>query len=387
MKLQIVNSQVDLDQCIEDLNSCQEIGLDFEFDKNRFRYGFNICLIQVSSLTHVYIIDPLSKIIDYKELFPVFENPEIVKICYAFNEDLRLLHSLGCFPKNIFDINFAVLFLDYPKTSLGTVILETLGIEVGSSAQKSNWFDRPLSDKQISYAAEDVEYLHQLKEKIIIQASEKGVLEWVEEENERMENRSHENTEDRQVFPEKYKIGINEIQYHILEGLLMIREDLAEKANRPSYMIFHHDVLIDLVKTPNLIHEWTQTKRIHNKYKTANYRSTLIQKIKELKEEAIQLGKSNDKPAKTPLPREEYLKIKAENIRREELRKTEFMPLQKLIVRDYGEFAAPNILGKKAVYNIISHQGKHLANYQIKMAKKYAAEIGLDIEKYLTLSD
>ena len=172
-----------LEQCVSQLNAAESFSIDLEFDKNHYRYGFNLCLMQILCDGQCYLIDPLSKGLDIALVFPPIENPEIIKVVYTFGEDLRLLHNLGCSPKNIFDLSIAASLLDYQQASLSNILNTVLGIEVGKSAQKSNWFLRPLTDRQMQYAAEDVLHLPALKKALDQLAETRGVMPWIKEEN------------------------------------------------------------------------------------------------------------------------------------------------------------------------------------------------------------
>ena len=102
-----IDTETKLKECVQELNACSVIGFDLEFDNNYFKYGFNICLIQIATEKTCFIIDPIAlKTKQLKPIFEVFENPKIVKVAHSSGEDLRLLQSLGChlrvqYPMNI----------------------------------------------------------------------------------------------------------------------------------------------------------------------------------------------------------------------------------------------------------------------------------------------
>ena len=159
----LINKADDFQSCVDSLSQKSQFSIDLEFDKNRFRYGFNLCLMQIFDGKDCYLIDPLSDDIDIKKIFPLIEDPKIEKVAFSFSEDLRLLHSLGCYPQNVYDISFAAALLNFPPVSLTKLLHMVLEIETDKSSQQSNWFKRPLSEDQKNYAAEDVIYLLQMK--------------------------------------------------------------------------------------------------------------------------------------------------------------------------------------------------------------------------------
>lgn len=163
MNIKTITEEKDLQQLASTLSQRSEFAIDLEFDRNRYRYGFDMCLMQIYDGENCYLVDPLSGNLNIKTIFPPIEDPNIQKIVFAFGEDLRLFHSLGCFPKNLYDLDAATSLLNFEPASLTNLIKEVLDVEVNSSSQQSNWYKRPLSEDQKHYAADDVLYLLDFK--------------------------------------------------------------------------------------------------------------------------------------------------------------------------------------------------------------------------------
>src|SRR5690554_5655013 len=180
--IEYITSNEDFEKAIAVLSTKESIYIDLEFDKNHFRYGFNLCLMQIFDGEICYLIDPISDI-EINAIFPILENENIQIVCFAFNEDMRLLHHLGARPNNILDLAIATRLLDYDTLSLNntlSVILEDdRYITEKSSQQKSNWFQRPLTEKQNHYAAEDVLYLPALSEELKKRIEAEGKTTWL----------------------------------------------------------------------------------------------------------------------------------------------------------------------------------------------------------------
>jgi ribonuclease D len=87
-----VENQKALLECLDSLKDTKEIALDLEFDRDRFAYGFTLCLIQVSDGKMSWLIDPLTGI-DLKPLYRFLEQEVPLKIMHAPGEDLNLLHQ------------------------------------------------------------------------------------------------------------------------------------------------------------------------------------------------------------------------------------------------------------------------------------------------------
>ena len=43
----LINKADDFQSCVDSLSQKSQFSIDLEFDKNRFRYGFNLCLMQI----------------------------------------------------------------------------------------------------------------------------------------------------------------------------------------------------------------------------------------------------------------------------------------------------------------------------------------------------
>src|SRR6056297_1642663 len=183
MAIQYIADNNALQDVASEISKADEFAIDLEFDRNRYRYGFNMCLMQIYDGNECYVIDPLSSDIDIEGIYPVIEDPEVQKVVFAFGEDLRLFHSMGCFPKNLYDLDAATSLLNFQPASLTKLIKQVLDIEVNSSSQQSNWFRRPLSDDQLHYAADDVLYLLDFKKELNQIADEQGILNWIHQEN------------------------------------------------------------------------------------------------------------------------------------------------------------------------------------------------------------
>src|SRR5690554_5464757 len=189
--IQYINDKEGFEKTVAILSSKEAIYIDLEFDKNHFRYGFNLCLMQIFDGETCYLIDPLPDL-SIEPVFAVLEDENIEIVCFAFSEDMRLLHYLGARPNNILDLAIATRLLNYDTLSLNntlSVILEDdRYITEKSSQQKSNWFQRPLTEKQNHYAAEDVLYLPALSEELKKRIEAEGKTTWLAQEMEAFEN-------------------------------------------------------------------------------------------------------------------------------------------------------------------------------------------------------
>jgi ribonuclease D len=369
--------------CVEVLKKQTAIAIDLEFDKNRYRYGFNLCLIQVYAGERCFIIDPLAEGIDLKDFYTVIEDPSIEKVVYSFGEDLRLFHSLGCFPQNTFDIAIAMRLLDYPPASLASAASDMLDIEMSKAAQKSNWFLRPLSEKQMDYAAKDVLYLIEMQEILIKMAEEKGILEWIEEENKVIDGLSYADIDNNNFLKEKDKHGLSEHEFFVFKGLLEYRETIAEKYNRPSYQIIDKEYLRELSERPNQIYRFEKIRGVYKALKNEAFKNELWEKFQSLAKEAENSGLSKTENALKRLSSEIYQTKKKERGIRDEAKRKVFKPIQALIAENQGENVVTYIMGNRLMDELALGNIGNLRNYKRVLIERYAEELGLDVSPYL----
>ncbi len=177
-----IDTQEGLEQFKRDCQGITWLGFDTEFIGEK-RYFTLLCLIQVSCDRGYYLIDPIS-ISDLTPFLDLLADPDIVTITHAGDNDYRLLYQqYGLVPKNLFDTQVAAGFIGhrYPL-SFAKLVEEETGDMLGKGFAVTDWSQRPMSQKQIKYALNDVLYLRELYDKIMAKLAENGRQAWALEE-------------------------------------------------------------------------------------------------------------------------------------------------------------------------------------------------------------
>lgn len=159
-------------QMVENLETCGKIeieankfgiiGIDTEVN-SIYVYQESISILQLSVGKASYIID-IMKLGLPEPIRKVLENKEILKVFQDMQFDLQMLKTeYNCEVKNIFDISIADKLIQSSSQSSNMEKLVqrylNLNVTYSKKQQKSNWAIRPLSERQIRYAAMDVQYL------------------------------------------------------------------------------------------------------------------------------------------------------------------------------------------------------------------------------------
>ncbi|MEB0043059.1 MULTISPECIES: ribonuclease D [unclassified Pseudomonas] len=135
------------------------VALDTEFMRVDTFYPI-AALLQIGDGARAFLIDPLL-INDWAPLSALLENPDVIKVVHACSEDLEVLLRLtGSLPAPLFDTQLAAAYLNLGfSMGYSRLVQEVLGIDLPKGETRSDWLQRPLSETQISYAAEDAVHL------------------------------------------------------------------------------------------------------------------------------------------------------------------------------------------------------------------------------------
>ena len=103
-------------------------------------------------------------------LVKVLSNPSTEFVMHYARQDLMWLkYHLKVEPKNIFCTKLASKIARTASNTHGykDLVKELCGKDISKKEQQSDWGNPNLSPKQISYAAQDTEYLFEIKDKLI----------------------------------------------------------------------------------------------------------------------------------------------------------------------------------------------------------------------------
>ena len=374
-----ISSDSELKQLITSIHPGDTIFIDFEFDKNHFRYGFNLCLVQLYFKEKCYLIDPLNEL-SIEQLFPVFEQEDILKVCFSFGEDLRLLHYLGCFPKGLIDLSVVRSLLNKPVLSLTNLISEVLGHDVGGSQQKSNWFLRPLTKAQCIYAAEDVVFLSKLYQQLMEELESHQRVEWLREEMNFVVNQDFSQEPVGFQLKAKDRKEFKLWEWMRYEKLIEFRERIAIRVDRPSYKVINKNYLIDLAKKNTPVSTWEASKHVYPSYRNKQTRQKVVDLLNEV-EEQIKRLEDPDLPAyeakKAPLRLMNVYNRKQSS----QFKETFFDPLRPVLKEQYGEHFVNFAFSNRRIEAVCRGE-LELLPYQKTIFKTLASQFKLSVPPF-----
>lgn len=134
------------------------LALDTESD-SLYRYFHKVCLIQISTSTTDYLLDPL-RLTDLQPLGRFLADPGIEKVLHAAENDILLLkRDFGFAFRHVFDTMLAARILGRRSVGLAALLGECFGVALDKRAQLTDWGRRPLTRQQLNYARLDSRYL------------------------------------------------------------------------------------------------------------------------------------------------------------------------------------------------------------------------------------
>ncbi len=249
MTIQYINSPEQLDALCQQISQQTWIALDTEFLREKTYYP-KFCLLQIATPDWVACIDPLA-IGDLSKLLEAIYNPNIVKVLHACRQDLEIFYQItGKIPGPIFDTQIAAPLLGFQENpGYAMLVSSFLNINLNKAHTRTDWSERPLSEDQIQYAADDVIYLCKIYTLMCTQLEKLGRRDWLDSDFQLLNN-----PDLYQMPPENawLKIrGKNKLtgkQLSIMQALSEWRERTAQEENKPRNWMLQDDLLLELAK-------------------------------------------------------------------------------------------------------------------------------------------
>lgn len=372
-----IDNEVLLAECLERLSPFAQWAIDLEFDRNRYQYGFTMCLMQLSAGGYSYVVDSIELEGKMEPIFRALERSTVQKILHSGDEDLQLLKLNNCAIENIYDTSLAARLLNYEQMSLGRLLEEKLGVEISKKQQKSNWAVRPLSKEQILYSATDVIYLESLYKVLDKELKALGRETWQEQESSYLLQKPYQEYEPDSLSHQDRKQFDYEGQ-HVLKALLRFRDHKAQEFNKPPAQVLGNSFVRELVSSDLPDYDaWKNGKGIFYKAKSYEFYASLEECLETAWEESEELEK--------PEKRQGSVWNKESREKRNEVKEQLFRPIQLKLEKDYGQNFMRHLLSNANIDQFtggqvrISEIGKPYAS---EIIRKAAEELQLDISPY-----
>jgi len=179
----LIENTAELAALCEGWAKADYITVDTEFMRENTFYAI-LCLVQVAGPDGAVAIDPLAPGMDLTPLYDLLAAPRPLKVFHAARQDLEIFfNKTGSVPTPIFDTQVAAMVCGFGE-SVGyeTLAARLAGARIDKSSRFTDWSRRPLSERQVRYALEDVIHLRTAYEKLARNLERSGRASWLDDE-------------------------------------------------------------------------------------------------------------------------------------------------------------------------------------------------------------
>jgi ribonuclease D len=241
-----------VDRFIASIANARAIALDTE-GASFHRFIDRIYLLQLSTREASAILDPLT--IGVPEgLGALLESRDVEVVFHDADYDLRLLHQdYGWRITNIFDTRVAAQLLGIRAFGLAALLEKFFGVKLDKKHQRADWSMRPLTAGMLEYAAQDTEFLLDLRDRLGNELQKLDRATWAAEEFARLEGTRWDTDNDREAFLRvKGARDLTRRQLAILRELVVWRDSVAESLDRATFRVVSNETLLDIARAaPN----------------------------------------------------------------------------------------------------------------------------------------
>ncbi len=228
------------------------VTIDTEFMRER-TYWPHLCLVQLampldeSGTENAVLIDPMVGL-DLTPLFDLMKNRSVLKVFHAARQDIEIFVNLmGEVPSPIFDTQVAAMVCGYgDQAGYETLVKSIAGQALDKSSRFTDWARRPLSDKQLKYAAGDVTHLRVIYEFLTKKLAESGREKWVESELSVLNARETYVVEPEEAWKRIKTRSTDPKFLGVVRALAEWREREAQARDVPRGRILKDDVILEV---------------------------------------------------------------------------------------------------------------------------------------------
>ncbi len=245
----LCETTADLEAFVDRHRDVSAYALDTEFE-HRTTYRPRLALLQVGCDDEVALVDPLR--VDASPLRVLLDSSATAVLHAAVNDLDLISAAVGVTPRHLLDTEIGGQLLGRPRTSLAAMVRDYLGIRLDKAEQTRDWMRRPLPERALRYAADDVAYLVELAERLDEDLTSCGRGEaWREESTAVL----HDTADDTPSLWWRVKGLLRAPEEVRLRGqyLCGARDDVARERDLGRGRVLSDDDLVEIAFRPELL--------------------------------------------------------------------------------------------------------------------------------------
>jgi len=273
-----IDTPEQLSDAVSVMATCHVLCIDTEFHRESTYYP-EFALLQIYGNQQSWIIDPI-KLKDLSPIWKLMGNPDITKVFHAARQDVEIIFKeAGCLPLPLFDTQVAAALLGYgQQVGFGNLVQRITKKLLPKGESFTDWKARPLTTKQLDYAADDVIWLMPIYQHLKERLEAEKRIEWLQEEQHTL---CSENTYAPAESDAFWRVkGVNRLkgrQLAILQEMAGWRERNAQKRDIPRRRLIADEPMLELAKRDHLDLDTMQRIRGLNNGFIKRFGSELVQ--------------------------------------------------------------------------------------------------------------
>ena len=247
--MNVITEQAELDAVIGQFSQSDFVTVDTEFIRET-TFWPELCLIQMAMPGQTALIDPLSPGLDLTPFFGLMGNEAVTKVFHAARQDIEIVFNLGrLIPHPVFDTQVAAMVCGFGESiSYDQLVQRITGTHLDKSSRFTDWRQRPLSDKQLTYALADVTHLIDIYKYLEAELKREDRAHWVNEEMEVLTARETYDPHPEDAW-KRLKMRFRKPQeLAVVQNLAAWREREARERNVPRQRIIKDDVIYEIAQ-------------------------------------------------------------------------------------------------------------------------------------------
>lgn len=247
----IITRTDDLADVCRQLSDLPFVTVDTEFIRES-TFWAQLCLIQIAGPEEAFIIDPLAEGIDLAPFYALMNNEQVLKVFHAARQDVEIfVKQAGAVPHPLFDTQVAAMVCGFgDQVSYDQLVQRITNVQIDKTSRFTDWAQRPLSARQIAYAAADVTHLRDVYAMLAAELEEKGRSHWVAEEMAVLTDLATYRSHPEDAW-QRLKLRVKKPrQLAVLQSVASWREREAQERNVPRGRVLKDDAIYEIAMNP-----------------------------------------------------------------------------------------------------------------------------------------
>lgn len=277
----LITNTADLSAFIDRIRGADYVTVDTEFMREKTYYP-QLCLVQVAGPDDAAAIDPLAPGIDLTPLFDLMNDPAVLKVFHAARQDLEIFfHLTGKVPAPLFDTQVAAMVCGFgDSVGYETLITKLTPARIDKSSRFTDWSQRPLTDRQLTYALSDVTHLRPAYEKIRAKLARTGREAWLADEMGILTEPSTYRTEPEEAW-KRLKVRTEKPRFlAILKEVAAWRERESQRKDLPRNRVLRDEALVEIAAhAPTKVDDLARTRGLGTGLAQGRYGTEILAAI------------------------------------------------------------------------------------------------------------